>query len=158
MAQERMEGQPKIEKSLEAVSEGRQEIIASAPERIPVPAENQQENDDIKEIKKNIGGGALNALPSYQKQRELEIDNILAEGLGAIFLKMDQDNQKKFKKKGEETAATINILLNKTKINVGKIINLIKNWLKLIPGINKFFLEQEAKIKADAIIRIKDKF
>ncbi|HZJ41757.1 MAG TPA: hypothetical protein VFD51_01950 [Patescibacteria group bacterium] len=58
---------------------------------------------------------------------------------------------------GEDTTAKINLLLNKTKIKVDKIISLIKKWLKIIPGINHFFLEQEAKIKADKIINIKDK-
>jgi hypothetical protein len=47
--------------------------------------------------------------------------------------------------------------LGQTKIKVNKIIDLIRRWLKLIPGINKFFLEQEVKIKADKIIRLKDK-
>jgi hypothetical protein len=58
---------------------------------------------------------------------------------------------------GEETVEKINSLLDKTKIKIGKIINLIKKWLKIIPGINQFFLEQEAKIKTDKIINLKDK-
>jgi len=29
------------------------------------------------------------------------------------------------------------------------------NWLKLIPGVNKFFLEQEAKIKTDEVLKLK---
>ena len=33
-----------------------------------------------------------------------------------------------------------------------KILKLIRSWLKLIPGVNKFFLEQEAKIKTDKIV------
>jgi hypothetical protein len=28
-------------------------------------------------------------------------------------------------------------------------------WLKLLPGVNRFFLEQEAKIKTDRIIHLK---
>jgi len=30
--------------------------------------------------------------------------------------------------------------------------------LKLIPGVNKFFLEQEVKIKTDKILKTKNKF
>ena len=36
-----------------------------------------------------------------------------------------------------------------------KIIDVIKKWLSIIPGINKFFLEQEAKIKTDKIMELK---
>jgi len=95
---------------------------------------------------------------SYQEQRAQAIDAILAEGLHEIFLKMDAPHQQAFKKRGEETVKKINALLDKTKVKANKIIALIKSWLKLIPGINRFFLEQEAKIKTDKIIRIKDTF
>jgi len=95
---------------------------------------------------------------SYQEQRAQAIDAILAEGLHEIYLKMDVKSQSEFKKRGEETVRKINALLDKTKVQANKIINLIRAWLKLIPGINHFFLEQEAKIKTDKIIRIKDNF
>jgi len=81
----------------------------------------------------------------------------LSDGLSETFLAMTPAKQKIFKEEGEVTAKKINVLLDATKINVGKIISLIKNWLKLITGINRFFLDQEAKIKADKIIKIKNK-
>jgi len=93
-----------------------------------------------------------------EKKRAEAIDAVLEEGLNEIFLKMDASRQKEFKKKGEETVAQINKLLSETKIKVNKIIDLIRQWLKFIPGINKFFLEQEAKIKADKIIKVKNKY
>jgi hypothetical protein len=71
---------------------------------------------------------------------------------------MNAAQQQEFKKSGEETVKKINNLLDKTKIKAGKIIDLIRAWLRLIPGINRFFLEQEAKIKADKIIKVKDTF
>lgn len=95
---------------------------------------------------------------SYQEQRAQAIDAVLAEGLNEVFLKMDAKRQQEFKKRGEETVKKINTLLDKTKVRASKIIDLIRAWLKLIPGINQFFLEQEAKIKADKIIKIKDSF
>lgn len=98
------------------------------------------------------------AVPTWQQKRMEAIDNILAEGLNEVFLKMNPNQQKEFKKKGEEITLKINELLNKTKVNVRKIIDLIKSWLKMIPGVNSFFLEQEVKIKADKILKIKDKF
>ena len=100
----------------------------------------------------------ISAAQDFQKKRAAAIDNILAEGLNEIFLKMDAKQQAEFKKKGEETVSKINILLNQTKIKLNKIIGLIRSWLKLIPGVNKFFLEREVKIKADKIVKLKDKF
>jgi len=97
------------------------------------------------------------AAQGWQKKRAEAIDSILAEGLNDVFLKMNAAQQKAFKKKGEETVAKINELLNHTKVKINKIIKLIRDWLKMIPGINKFFLEQETKIKADKIMRVKDK-
>jgi len=93
----------------------------------------------------------------YHKRREVQIDNYLSEGLSETFLAMSPAKQKIFKAEGELTARKINILLDAAKINVGKIISLIKHWLKFITNINRFFLDQEAKIKADKIIKIKNK-
>jgi hypothetical protein len=92
---------------------------------------------------------------SFQRQRAQEIDNILSEGLHDVFLKMKADRQKEFKRTGEDTAVKIAVMMDKGKLKVNKVIELIKKWLKLIPGINRFFLEQEAKIKADKIMRLK---
>jgi hypothetical protein len=80
------------------------------------------------------------------------IENILEEDLGEIYFSMDVAKQQEFKVKGEETTVKILALLNGPKTKVKKVVNLIREWLKVIPGINKFFLEQSAKIKADKII------
>ena len=56
---------------------------------------------------------------------------------------------------GEETASKIAQLLEAAKVKTRKIFDLIVKWLRIIPGINRFFLEQEAKIKADKILRLK---
>jgi len=95
---------------------------------------------------------SLNKDPDYQK-----IEEILASGLEDLYANLPAAKKKEFKEKGEETAGKIYFLLQKTKVKVKKIIKLIKNWLKIIPGVNKFFLEQEAKIKADKIMELKEK-
>ncbi len=105
-----------------------------------------------------VGMTSSAAASGWQKQRAEAIDNVLSEGLNDIFLKMSVSEQKAFKQKGEETVGKINELLGHTRVKINKIIKLIREWLKMIPGINKFFLEQETKIKADKIIKIKDKF
>ena len=83
------------------------------------------------------------------------VENILEEDLEEIYLEMNPDSQEKFKIEGEKTTQQIMALIHKTKATFKKIFKLITNWLKIIPGINKFFLEQEAKIKTDKILKIK---
>lgn len=111
--------------------------------------------------KKIITDSGLAAQSSQQailKRQEEAIDKILAEGLNDIFLNLPKDKQKEFQEKGEETVKKISLLLREAKVKVSKIVELIKNWLKLIPGVNKFFLEQETKLKVDKIIKIKKDF
>lgn len=82
-----------------------------------------------------------------------DIEHILAEDLGDIYKTMDPALQKKFKKRGEETAAEVDKLMHKTKVKIRKVVTLIARWLKIIPGVNKFFIEQQSKIKADEILK-----
>lgn len=82
----------------------------------------------------------------------IAIEKILAEDLEDVYKALPDNLKNDFKITGEETARKIEELVAKVKVNTKKIVKLIVNWLKIIPGVNKFFLEQEAKIKTDAII------
>lgn len=86
-----------------------------------------------------------------------KIEKILSEDLVDIYQAMDESQKRIFKQKGEETASAIENLIQTAKATAKKIINLIREWLKLIPGVNKFFLEQETKIKTDKILEITKK-
>lgn len=86
-----------------------------------------------------------------------EIENILSEGLEPIYQSLPEAIREQFKKKGEETASKIEKIISQAKIAVNKILNLIYNWLKIIPEVNKFFLEQESKIKTDKILALVEK-
>ncbi len=117
-----------------------------------------QESQEAKEGEAPAGSIiAQGALIAAQKEREKQIENILADGLEDIYLNMPPDKQEEFKTVGEQTAREINKLLDSAKVKVKQIIDLIKKWLSLIPGVNKFFLEQEAKIKADKIMELSRK-
>ncbi len=89
---------------------------------------------------------------TYERYRQIE--HVLEEDLGDIFRSLNHADQQLFKERGEQTAATITKLLEKPKTNAKKIVALIRRWLRFIPGINQFFLEQEAKNKADKIISL----
>lgn len=86
-----------------------------------------------------------------------EIENILVGGLESVYQSLPEAMREQFKKKGEETASKIEKIISQAKIAVNKILGLIKNWLKIIPGVNKFFLEQESKIKTDKILALAEK-
>lgn len=100
--------------------------------------------------------GPVAAVLAPQLKQQKQIEKILAQGLEDIYLSLKPERQKKFKQAGEETAVKINKILVKAKINIGAIIKLIKKWLSLIPGVNKYFLEQEAKIRAEEIVKMKN--
>lgn len=85
------------------------------------------------------------------------VEDILADGLTNLFQDLDQSQKILFKQKGEQTATTIAVMLKSVKYKIYEVLDLIRNWLFIIPGINKFFLEQEAKIKTDKILLLDTK-
>lgn len=89
---------------------------------------------------------------SQKSEFLLQVENILSNGLGGVYNQMEPGLKQRFKNKGEEIARKIERMATQGKTKVSKIIAWIKEWLKLIPGVNRFFLEQEAKIKTDKII------
>jgi len=86
-----------------------------------------------------------------------KIEDVLEEDLEQIYFQMPAAKQAEFAQAGEETASKIAMLLSGVKIKVKKILELVVGWLKMIPGVNQYFLEQEAKIKTDKILELKAK-
>jgi len=87
-------------------------------------------------------------------QRQKEIEEVMSKDIDKYYMKMDKPTQMEFKRVGEETAKKINQILLEGKVRAKKIIDLIRTWLTMIPGINKFFIEQETKIKTDEIMKL----
>ena len=95
--------------------------------------------------------------PPPKSETLVKIEKILEEDLEEFYFKMPPEQRKEFKAKGEETASKIEKMIEGGRAVGRKILNLIRNWLKLIPGINKFFLEQEAKIKTDKVVSMAER-
>jgi hypothetical protein len=93
--------------------------------------------------------------PATKSQLRREVEGIMEDGLGPIYQAMTPEKQVEFKLAGEVAAGKLAILLRQTKIKISQIFKVIFNWLKVIPGANKFFLEQEAKIKSDRLLFLK---
>lgn len=87
----------------------------------------------------------------------VKIEKIMEDGLNDSYQRLSPVAKQEFKLKGEQTAGQIRELLKSTHIKVKKILRLIFDWLRMLPGVNRFFLEQEAKIKTDKIIGLNNK-
>lgn len=97
-------------------------------------------------------------IPRAKDEITLKIEKIMEEDLQDAYQRLSPVARVEFKLKGERTAAKIRELMSSTRAKVKKILRLIYEWLKMLPGVNRFFLEQEAKIKTDKIIALKNRF
>lgn len=129
-------------KNLERATEGQQTKEKSKPSFQPIST---SQKTDVSKIKLEPGFKAIRK----------EVENILEAGLENLYLDMSKEKQIEFKANGEETVNKISQLLMQAKIQVKKIVQAIIDWLKIIPGINKFFIRQTAKIKTDKILKLK---
>lgn len=138
-----------LEEDFEKVKQPERSTEKSALERTPSMPEGVASDE--------ISGGivAQGIYDREQEQRKREIEKVLEKGLGDIYVNLPPEKRQEFKVVGEETAGKISELLGKGKVKMQKIISLIRKWLTLIPGVNRFFLEQEVKIKADEIMKLK---
>jgi hypothetical protein len=149
------------EEKIIAAPDSARELFASPEKESRFGMGNSENENEIAEIKtllsdaQTFGAAANNNFFNQQHlARQKEIEKILAEDLQDIYAKLDPAMRLKFKKNGEDTAMRINNLFDKAKFKAKEIIALIKQWLFIIPGINRFFLEQEVKIKTDKIIKL----
>lgn len=132
-----------FESGREKAIEKAEQVVTSFSESVPV---NQP-----------IIGSTQNTVVQSKADQQLvleKVEKILAEDMDKIFLSLDVKQQVDFKKRGEEISLKIVKLLQKSSVSFNKIVNLVISWLRIIPNVNKFYLEQEAKIKADRIMRL----
>lgn len=94
------------------------------------------------------------AVPKTHVRKEIE--SVLAEHINTMLAGMDEQQKTQFKMQANETASSIEGLVNTAKATAKKVIRLITDWLKLIPGVNMYYIEQEAKIKADRILELQN--
>lgn len=85
-----------------------------------------------------------------------EIERILESDLEELYFSMNAEDQMKFKLEGEQVSKTIRQMMQSGTVKLRKVLGLVLNWLKMIPGVNKFFVEKQAKIKAEQILNLRD--
>ena len=136
--------QPEIQVDLASVNESR--------ETIPVQVEKQEPAEKPQELPTRAPV-VQQVVPQIQKDRFLiGIEHILSDNLGDAYLALPPDKRTAFKARGEEIATKVKEMADKGRLHVHKILHWIRDWLRMIPGVNVFFLEQEAKIKADKLL------
>lgn len=98
--------------------------------------------------------GSIVVPPVKKDEDVLEVEKILEEGLAPLFVSLPDHAKEKFKEKGEEASHEIAGMVKRLQIDIKRALRLIRDWLLTIPKVNKFFLEQEAKIKTDKILEL----
>ncbi|NQV11931.1 hypothetical protein HQ524_01065 [Candidatus Uhrbacteria bacterium] len=84
----------------------------------------------------------------------VKIESILSEDMGELYTGLPPDVKPVFKAKGEEVANKIQVMFASAQVAAKKVLKLIREWLGVAPNINKFYLEQESKIKTDQIMEL----
>lgn len=131
--------------------------IEQPPEEIKIKEDGKFLDEAIDNLKSTLKGTKRKPtqIPQIRDEVTIRVEKIMEEGLADAFAEMTGIQKQEFKIKGEKTAMEIRNYLRGSKVKMKKIFQLLIDWLKLLPGVNRFFLEQEAKIKADKIISLK---
>ncbi|MBI5466667.1 MAG: hypothetical protein HY975_00415 [Candidatus Kerfeldbacteria bacterium] len=80
------------------------------------------------------------------------IEDILAEGLEKTFRSLPAAEQSRFKTVGEQAAVRLTSEVKHRTPRLERLIMIVQSWLRLIPNLNPYYLEQEAKIKVEKIL------
>jgi len=138
-----------------------------APEREAIPetaAEQPPEQAPTESGEVPSGAPAPQAtvptVPAEEVTRDpvlMEVERELEDGLWEAYSVMPPDLRQRFKVEGERVAQVIREGLAAGNLTGKRVIEIITNWLKMIPKINKWFLRQEAKTKADTILEMQKK-
>lgn len=95
-------------------------------------------------------------IPQIRDEMTVQIEKILEEDLQDAYNELTPIQKQEFKIKGEKIAYEIRDMMKRTHVRVKSVFKLLLEWLRMLPGINRFFLEQEAKIKTDKILALKE--
>ncbi|KKU14009.1 MAG: hypothetical protein UX17_C0003G0012 [Parcubacteria group bacterium GW2011_GWC2_45_7] len=131
------------------------EKVPEAPKEAPVLEMPEKPSRPSKEMPEKPALAPQTPAPAAVSIKEpilQQIESILAEDLDTVYAELPPELKPKFKAKGEEVASSIREMMKQAKVKAQKILKLIINWLKMVPGVNRFFIEQEAAIKTQRIL------
>ncbi len=138
--------------------EADEKTYENLPERKDTFLEEEGKTTEV-ELTKEIEGVPTSApaTPIVQKDEvTLEVEKILEKDLGEFYAQLPPEAKEKFRKKGEEAATEISGMVRSFKLKFSRALRLVRDWLLTIPGVNRFFLEQQAKLKIDLLEALVD--
>ncbi|MBI4139025.1 hypothetical protein HY479_02635 [Candidatus Uhrbacteria bacterium] len=131
------------ERAFEQSPESKETFLEEAAEAAPAAAPSQTAAPSPAKTGKPVKDETL-----------VHVEKIMEEGLGTLYVTLPESARPLFKQKGEEAATEIATMVRSLKIHAGRVLRLLRDWLLTIPKVNRFFLEQEAKIKTDTVIQL----
>lgn len=98
-------------------------------------------------------------LPATEEELEkdptfIKVEKILEDGMGDLYASLPPEAQTVFKQRGQQAAEEIFKMVQTLKLQLARVVRLIRGWLLTIPKVNRFYLEQQAKIKTDQIVEL----
>ncbi len=84
-----------------------------------------------------------------------DIERILEEDLIPLYKELSPEQKVQFKTEGERAVSQIEMIIKQAVVRVRDIVRILMKWLSLLPGVNRFYIEQEAKLKADKLLFLK---
>jgi hypothetical protein len=149
--------QPEVSSEVQDISqEQNQEQHEQQPvKEQPEKQEDQTEHPSSDTVIKPTPQPKTVIIPQVKDALTNQIEKIMESGLVDAFKEMNEIQKQEFKVKGEQSAKQIKELLGKSKVKIKKIYEILVAWLQIIPGISRFFIQQEAKIKADKLLALR---
>ena len=124
-------------------------------ERVPRPAERPRpaEAEAAPAFSVPAALPAAPAAPAKDAYHQ-RVERVLEDGLEEIYLKLPKERRQAFRDEGERVSSQLRTMLDSARIRAKDVLKLIAGWLAMIPGVSRWFLEQEAKIKTDRIVQL----
>ncbi|KPJ85965.1 hypothetical protein AMJ57_01055 [Parcubacteria bacterium SG8_24] len=149
---------PAAEPEVRSPESGPEEMTSPETERPPSPQEPKAPEEPLQAAPPapatpSLSPQAAPAAPA-KDDYHVEIERLLEKKLWEVYLALPDSLRPRFKATGEQTAAQLRSMLDRSSIKPEKVDGLIRRWLKIIPRVCRFFLRQEAKIKTDEYMEL----
>lgn len=138
---------PEVPKAVESRAETAAPAMGAdvRAEAAPAPA---------KETAPAAKAAAVPAMPEQKDKYRVRVERVLEQNLWDLYFALPQGAREKFKAQGEAAAAALRTAIESKRVKPSQVLKPVLKWLKTIPKVNPYFLEQEAKIKTDQIMAL----